>query len=61
MSLVPILIKNEEQKGGWTDWNFLQWLVLGFITEGGSYSPEVVFEVERNVLLAYEYQSGWQC
>lgn len=31
---------------------------LGFITEGGSYSPEVVFEVERNVLLAYEYQSG---
>ena len=31
---------------------------LGFITEGGSYSSEAVFEVERKVLLAYEYQSG---
>jgi hypothetical protein len=31
---------------------------LGFITEGGSYFPEVVFEVYRNALLAYEYQTG---
>lgn len=57
MSLVPILIKNEEQKGieqTGTSCNDS----FRIYNRRRKLLSEVVFEVERNVLLAYEYQSG---
>lgn len=45
MSLVPILIKNEEEKEGWANWNFLQWLGWDLQQKEEVTFPEVESEV----------------